>query len=106
MIQIFVYGSFMTKCRYNQYYFQGQKLLGHGHLDGYKQYIFGGLSGIVPTAGERVAGEVYEIDPKTLAKLDFFHNLDTAFTRKMVDVNLDNGESMKAEAYIWNGSVN
>jgi gamma-glutamylaminecyclotransferase len=105
MIKVFVYGSFMRNGRYHQHYLQGKTFLGKGIIEGYKEYILGGLSGILPEKGERVQGEVYEIDPASLAKLDFFQNYGTAFSRGIVDVELSNGEPLPAEAYIWNGSV-
>lgn len=105
MIKVFVYGSLMSNRRYHQYYLQGQTFLGKGFIEGYKQYILGGLNGVLLEQGERVQGEVYEIDPATLAKLDFLQNNDTHFTRSIVDVELENGETLPAETYIWSGSV-
>ncbi|MDD3024003.1 MAG: gamma-glutamylcyclotransferase [Syntrophomonadaceae bacterium] len=104
MTKIFVYGtSLTTGGRYNQYYLQGKISLGKGFLDGYKRYILGGLDGIHPEKGGRVKGELYEVDQAALAKLDFFHNIGSHFSRKIVDVELENGETLQADAYIWNG---
>jgi gamma-glutamylcyclotransferase (GGCT)/AIG2-like uncharacterized protein YtfP len=61
------------------------------------------LDGILPEKGEHVQGEVYEVDPAALAKLDFLHNNGTVFTRRIVDVELENGETLQVDAYIWNG---
>ncbi|KUG04424.1 hypothetical protein ASZ90_018191 [hydrocarbon metagenome] len=105
MIKVFVYGSFMTNGRYHQYCFQGKTFLGKGCIEGYAKYILGGIHGILPEPGESVQGEVYEIDQPTLARLDFLMNNGPAFTRSMVDVELENGETLQAEVYIWNGSV-
>jgi len=102
MIKVFVYGSLMTGCHYHQYYLQSQTFLGKGFINEYKKYILGGLHGILPDKGERVQGEVYEVDQKALAKLDFLHNNGTFFTRRIVDVELENGETLQADAYIWN----
>lgn len=105
MINIFVYGSLATDGRYNKYYLGGKTFLGKGIVKGYKKYILGGgLDCIRPQEGQRIQGEVYEIDQAALARLDFLHN-DTLFTRNIVDVDLENGERIQAEAYIWNGSV-
>lgn len=106
MVKVFVYStSMMQKNRYHQYYLQGQTYLGNGWIEGYQKYCLGGLDGILPEEGKRVQGEVYEMDPKALARLDFFHNTDSAFTRKMVEVQLENNEKLSVETYIWNGSV-
>jgi len=103
MIKVFVYGSLITGGRYHQHYLQGQKLQGNGFINEYKKYILGGLNGAFPVKGERVQGEVYEVEPAALAKLDFLHNNGTMFTRKIVDVELENGETLQADTYIWNG---
>lgn len=104
MIKVFVYGSLMTNRHYHQYYLQGKILLGKGIINEYKRYILGGgLDGILPEKGESVQGEVYEIDQAALAKLDFLHDNGTLFNRRIVDVELENGGTLQAEAYIWNG---
>ena len=103
MITVFVYGGLMRNCRYHQHYLQGQKFLGKAFIEGYKKYILGGLHGILPEEGTLVQGEVYEIDPAALAKLDFHHDNGTMFTRSIVGVELENGETLPAEVYIWNG---
>ena len=105
MIKVFVYGTFMRNGRYHQYYLQGKTFLGQGFIEGYKQYNLGGLYGMVPEKGERVLGELYEIDPATLAKLDFFQSSDNHFIRSTYAVALENGASTPAEAYMWTGSV-
>lgn len=101
MIRIFVYGRFVTGGHYHQHYLQGQTFLGKGFVEGYKKYILGGLYGILPVMGERVQGEVYAVDSAALAKLDFLHS-STVFTKKAVDVELENGETLQAEAYVMN----
>jgi len=103
MSKIFVYGSLMKNWPYNQYYMQGQTFLGNARIEGFRKYIFGGLHGIYPEPGAETPGEVYEIDARVLAKLDFLHNQGTVYSRKMVDVMLENGETIAAETYIWNG---
>lgn len=105
MIKIFVYGSLMTGGRYHQYYLGGKPNLGKAVANGYKKYIFGGgLDGIAPEEGEIVQGEVYEIDEKTLGKLDFFLNNGTIMTRELIDVQMEDGRTMETCAYIWTGS--
>lgn len=103
MTKVFVYGRLMAGRNYNQHYLQGQTFLGQGVVNDYKRYILGGLEGMVPQKGDHVVGEVYEVDQKTMDKLDHLHHIGTMFNRMIVDVNLENGESLPAEAYIWNG---
>lgn len=106
MNKVFVYGSLMKGGHYHQHYLGGRTFLGQGFVNEYKKYIVGGgLDGILPAKGERVQGEVYEIDDSALAKLDFLHNNDALFTKAIVDVELENGEILQANAYILKGSV-
>ena len=104
MIKVFVYGSLATEGRYHQYYLHGKTFLGKGFINEYKKYILGGgLDGIFPEEGEIVKGEVYEVDRAALDKLDFLHNNETLFTRRMVEVEMENGDILQADAYVWNG---
>lgn len=103
MTKVFVYGRLMANRNYHQHYLQGATFLGKGVIDDYKSYILGGLNGMIPEEGHHVEGEIYEVDEKALSRLDHLHNLGTMFDRKMVDIKLENGESMQTEAYIWNG---
>jgi len=102
----FIYGaSFSEKGRYHQYYLQGNTFLGQGSIEGYHRYILGGIDGIIPEEGGKVQGDVYDIDQATISKLDFLFNYDTKFRKEVVDVKLENGETLQAEAYVWNGAV-
>ncbi len=104
MSKVFVYGRFMTGGHYHQYYLQGQALLGKGWVEGYKKYVMGGgLDAILPQTGERTQGEVYEVDQRTIDKLDFLHLNITRFVKGKVEVALDTGETLAAEAYIMKG---
>jgi len=103
-MKVFVSGSLIGKGRYHQYYLHGKIFLGKGLINEHKKYILGGLDSILPEKGARMQGEVYEVDAAALAKLDFLHN-ETVYTRGIVDVELENGETVQANAYIWNGKV-
>lgn len=106
MSKYFIYGaSFSEKGRYYQYYLQGNTFLGKGYIEGYHKYILGGIDGILPEEGERAPGDVYDIDQATVNKLDLLFNYGTKFRKEIVEVKMENGETMQAEAYVWNGSV-
>jgi Uncharacterized conserved protein len=101
MSKMFIYGRFMTGGHYHQYYMQGQTFLGRGLVEGYKKYAMGGgLDAILPQADDRTEGEVYEVDQKGMHKLDFLHMNTDRFIKGAVKVELDNGETLEAEAYI------
>lgn len=100
MQKVFVYGSLTAGCRYNQYYLQGKTFLGKAFANGYKKYhLGGGLDGISADAGDRVQGEVYEVDSAGFAKLDFLHN-SAFFTKNTIEVEMENGDTFEALAYI------
>lgn len=105
MTKVFVYGSLVTGSRYHQYYLQGKTFLGKGFVEGYKKYVLGGLDGARPEQGKYLQGELYEVDSAALAKLDFLHSHNPLFAKKAVAVKLENGETLQAETYIWNGEV-
>ncbi|MEQ8175966.1 MAG: gamma-glutamylcyclotransferase family protein [Syntrophomonadaceae bacterium] len=106
MSKYFIYGAgFSEKGRYYSHYLKGNAFLGKGYIEGYHKYILGGIDGIIPEEGEPVQGDVYELDQKAISKLDFLFNYDTKFRKEVVDVKLENGETLQAEAYVWNGSV-
>lgn len=102
----FIYGaSFSKKGRYYQYYLQGNTFLGQGFIEGYHKYILGGIDGIIPEEGEKVQGDVYELDQTAISRLDSLFHYDTKFRKEVVNVKLENGETLQAEAYVWNGAV-
>jgi gamma-glutamylcyclotransferase (GGCT)/AIG2-like uncharacterized protein YtfP len=82
------------------------RLAGRGWVRA-KFYDLGGYPGMVPTSNpnDRVDGEVYELGETTSA--DLFRVLDeyegvgrAEYQRAMVDVNLDDGTSLRAWAYV------
>ncbi len=105
-MKFFIYGSsFMKKGRFHQYYLGGKTCLGNGCIDGYTKYILGSVDGIVPKEGERVEGELYDIDQSTVNKMDFIMQDGPIFHKDIVEVELENGEVVQATTYIWNGNV-
>lgn len=100
MIKFFAYGSLLKGSRYHQYYLGDKTCLGKGSVEGYQRYIFGALHGIYPELGKQTPGEVYEIDDKDLKKLQFMHG---NFTFAPVEVNMEDGTTMTADTFIWNG---
>lgn len=102
--RVFVYGTLM-KGRYNHdRYLRGQKYLGRAVLHGYAMYSLGSYPGIVPEEGEKVLGEVYEVDEKTLRRLDRLEDNGRLYTRRTAEVWIDGG-LVSAEVYVFNGRV-
>ena len=49
--------------------------------------------------GYRVEGELYEIDEKTLAKIDELEEYPSYYTRRWIDVEDESGQTHRALAY-------
>lgn len=102
--RVFVYGTLM-KGQYNHdRYLRGQKYLGRAVLHGYAMYSLGSYPGIVSEEGEKVLGEVYEVNEKTLRRLDRLEDNGRLYTRRTAEVWIDGG-LVSAEVYVFNGRV-
>lgn len=104
MIRIFVYGTLMRKCYNHERYLKKQQYLGPAVLPGYALFNLGSFPGIVPDSGEKVQGELYEIDGPTLKQLDLLEDQGRLYIRKSTEVQLGNRQ-VRAEVYVWNGKV-
>lgn len=102
--KIFVYGTLMKNRCNHDYYLCGQEYLGQAVLHGYGLYDLGSYPGIVPEADEKVLGEVYAVDEKTLERLDYLEGNGWLYTRQKAEVLL-NGEWTGIEVYVWNSRV-
>ena len=104
MIKVFVYGTLMRNGHNHQYYLQGQKYLGQAILSGYALYNLGSYPGVVADETGLVLGELYEIDLKTLRRLDILEGNGSLYIRQPVEVQIQD-ETVEAEVYVWNGEV-
>lgn len=70
-MKVFVYGTLLSG-EGNHSLLRGARLLGQDEThEGYMMYHLGGFPGVVPSEGnETVKGEVYEINPAILERLD------------------------------------
>lgn len=104
MIRVFVYGTLMKNCYNHEWYMKEQKCLGQAVLPGYALYDLGSFPGIVPNEGERVLGQVYEVEQQCLEQLDILEGNGQLYSRRPVEVWLD-GTKVNAEVYVWNGKI-
>lgn len=105
MIRIFVYGTLMRGCCNHDGYLAGKNSLGSATLNGYGLYNLGFFPGIIREVGERVQGEVYEIDVSTLARLDELEDNGEWYTRTIEKAEFPDGTAVEAYVYVWNGLV-
>jgi gamma-glutamylcyclotransferase (GGCT)/AIG2-like uncharacterized protein YtfP len=104
-MMVFVYGTLMRGEENHGSFLEGSGFICVAELPGYALYnVDRCFPGIVPEEGERVKGEVYEIDSATLEGLDLLEEEGSLYIRRQVDLDTAEGP-MKAFTYIWNNDV-
>jgi gamma-glutamylcyclotransferase (GGCT)/AIG2-like uncharacterized protein YtfP len=103
MVKLFVYGT-LRKSERREHLLKKYLFLGYARAKGYLLYDLGKYPGIVEGDGE-VVGEVYEISEKKLKELDWIEGVPDLFRRELIEVVLENGETISAYTYIYNGDV-
>ncbi len=96
---VFVYRTLMRGERAHAF-LEDAKFLGDYSLKDYAMYNLGWFPGIRPSVGDRVFGEVYEVDLDKLQNMDGYEGEGTLYHRTLVVVENDN-ESLNAFAYIF-----
>ena len=104
MDKVFVYGTLMKGHGNHRYYLMQSEFLGPGEIAGYALYAVSSYPGIVPEVGEKVKGEVYQVDHETLERLDRLKEEDSLYLRKSVEV-LMSGQLVRAWTYLWNHDI-
>lgn len=94
---IFVYGTLLTG-EHNHGLLESSTFVDTGIISGYTMYDTGSFPAIVPGDGI-VKGEVYEIDAKTLERLDWLEGEGSLYKRISIPVQLSSGESVLALVY-------
>ena len=95
--KVFVYGTLLTNER-NHYLIEDSKLINKGYVEGFYMFNLGRYPGIQKGNG-RILGEVYEVDENTLSKLDILEEEGVMYQKILVDVTLDNQETITAYVY-------
>lgn len=101
MEKVFVYGTLMQGYGNHRNYLSQSEFLGKGEITGYALYAVSSFPGVVLEAGEKVKGEVYNVDDPTLKRLDSLEGEGSLYLRKQVEVLL-NGQLVQGWAYLWN----
>lgn len=107
--KLFVYGTLRRGYSLHEHLAEGSsRFVGRGRIKG-RLYDLGEYPGAIPVdaPGEEIAGELYQLgDPeRQLPKLDELEEFDPAkpeqslFVRRLADVDLDNGQRVKAWVY-------
>jgi gamma-glutamylcyclotransferase (GGCT)/AIG2-like uncharacterized protein YtfP len=103
MVRIFVYGT-LRKGECRNYLLEDYRFLGYAKAKGFLLYNIGAFPGMIEGGGE-VVGEVYEIHESLLEKLDLVEGVPDLFCRELIEVTLENGQTISAYAYIYNRKI-
>ncbi|WP_424160298.1 gamma-glutamylcyclotransferase family protein [Thermocrinis sp.] len=100
---LFVYGT-LKRGGTRNWLLEGFPFLGRAKAKGFVLYDLGPFPAMVPGAG-LVYGEVYEVSEEILRDLDWIEGVPILYRRELIDVVFEDGFSLKAWAYIYNGNV-
>ena len=101
---VFVYGTLMQGRRNYSRYLAPLKPVAEGTADGFRMYDVGTYPAIVRGSG-RIKGEVYSITPDLLVRMDHLEEEGSLYIRTPVTVETSAGETLPAEVYVYNQSV-
>ncbi|MFN4259317.1 MAG: gamma-glutamylcyclotransferase [Gemmataceae bacterium] len=101
---LFVYGTLKTGYP-NNHFLQDQRFLGPARTAPlYRLFVNDWYPCLVPDTcqGQRIAGEVWQVDEETLRRLDDYEGVPTWFTRQPVRLE---GHAELIWAYFYQGEV-
>lgn len=104
---IFVYGTLKTGCS-NHHFLSGQKFVGKAMTaPGFRLFELDGHPGMVPRPEDRdgVEGEVWEVEPEALVRLDGLEGLAEGIYRREAVPLLQPFANRGIEGYVYNRSV-
>lgn len=101
MHTVFVYGS-LKQGKHNSYLLDGSKYLGAAKTlaKTFKMFDLGAYPAIKLDAGNTdIKGELFEVDDRTLASLDWLEGYPELYNRTEVDVSTYTGDIYRAIVY-------
>jgi gamma-glutamylcyclotransferase (GGCT)/AIG2-like uncharacterized protein YtfP len=100
---LFVYGT-LKRGGSRHWILQDFPFLGRAKAKGFALYDLGPYPAMVCGDGV-VYGEVYEVPEEAIQALDWVEGVPVLYRRELIEVVFEDGLSLKACAYIYNGSV-
>jgi gamma-glutamylaminecyclotransferase len=103
--RVFVYGTLKSGF-WNHYLLKGREFIGAAATSPTYKMIDNGFPVIMPDPqGKPLAGEIYNVDDETLARLDQLEREGSSYDRKLIDVilSLVGGERLPIKAFIYVG---
>ena len=105
IMRLFVYGTLMKGNSNHEEFLSDARFAGYFTADGFQLYDFGNYPLIIQNEIDKIRGEMYIVDSKTLDKLDISEAKGNLFTRKLIQVINDNDEVQEAYVYVYNKDV-
>ena len=99
---VFTYGTLLRGER-NHHLISDRDFISEGYVKGFKMFNLGRYPGIEYGEGT-VLGEIYLVDDKTLAELDYLEEEGSLYLRKTTKVYTANNE-YEAYIYVYNHKV-
>jgi gamma-glutamylcyclotransferase (GGCT)/AIG2-like uncharacterized protein YtfP len=100
---LFVYGT-LKRGGSRHWILQDFPFLGRAKVKGFVLYDLGPYPAM--TVGDGVVyGEVYEVSEEVIKALDFVEGAPYLYRRELIEVVFENGFSLKAWTYTYNGDV-
>jgi gamma-glutamylcyclotransferase (GGCT)/AIG2-like uncharacterized protein YtfP len=99
--RVFVYGTLKSGF-WNHYLLKGREFIGAAATSPTYKMIDNGFPVIMPDPeGKPLAGEIYNVDDETLARLDQLEREGSSYDRKLIDVvlSLAGGERLPIKAF-------
>ncbi len=103
MNYLFVYGT-LKRGGSRHWILEDFSFLGRAKAKNFALYDLGPYPAMVPEDGV-VYGEVYEVPEEILRDLDWVEGVPFLYRRELIEVVFEDGLSLKAWAYIYNGNV-
>lgn len=105
MNSVFVYGT-LKKGFNNDHLLKGEELIGEAKANGLRMFVVG--SGLYPAViksdpTDVVHGEVYRVNDEVLKRLDRLEGVPSLYTRDLIKVKMDSGETRHTFVYLGNG---
>lgn len=104
-IKVFVYGTLMRGNREHENFLSEAQFAGNFVAEGFQLFDFGSYPRVIHSEIDKIKGELYIIDSKTLEKLDELEDEGNLYIRKLISVSNDNNEVQEAYTYVYNKNV-
>jgi gamma-glutamylcyclotransferase (GGCT)/AIG2-like uncharacterized protein YtfP len=104
-IKVFVYGTLMKGNSNYESFLADANFIGEFIAKGFALYDLGSYPGIIHSEIDKVRGELYSVDNKTLRKLEMLEGEGSLYVRELISVVNDKDEAQEAYIYVYNQEV-